>query len=126
MLDPFEAAPGLVAFLDPTVLGRSGAGVVGPVLGRVRTPHHFICTEVRGTESDWMPTSSKPASGRVLVGLKWGHPAWRNPDTYADILQIWTLQGWMVRDASRRDRSQRGNRNRASLEFLFSEAAAAA
>jgi hypothetical protein len=126
MLDPFEASPGLVAFLDPVVLAESGARVVGPVLGRVRSPHHFICTEVRGTESDWLPTSSKPASGRVLVGRKWGHPAWCNTDTYADILQVWTLEGWMLRPASRLDLSQRGSRNRASLQFLFSEAAAAA
>lgn len=125
MLDPFELRPGLVAFLDPDEFLRAGARCTSPG-GRAFTPHYFICVAVRGTESDWMATSSRPGPGRVLVDRKWGHPAWVHPDTYADIYQVWTVEAWVIRVASVADRSRRLQRNSASLDFLYDEACAAA
>ena len=106
VLDPFDIRPGLAAFLDPNELLRARATCTSPD-GRASTPHYFICVAVRGTESDWMATSSHPAPGRVLVQRKWGHPSWVQPDTYADVYQVWTTEAWVIRVASVADRSRR-------------------
>lgn len=125
MLDPFEIRPGLAAFLDPAELQRSGATCTCRK-GRATTPHYFICVAVRGTESDWVATSSQWAPGRVQVTRKWGHLLWVQPDTFADIYQVWTAPAWVVRVASVIDHSRRTQRNFASLDFLYDEECAAA
>jgi len=125
VLDPFEIRPGLAAFLDPDEFLRARATCTS-LGGRATTPHYFICVAVRGTESDWMATSSRPGPGRVLVRRKWGHPLWVEPDTYADIYQVWTTEAWVVRAASVIDRSRRTQRNSASLDFLYDQECAAA
>ena len=125
MLDPFEIRAGLAAFLDPDEFLRAKATCTSPG-GRATTPHYFICISVRGTESDWVATSSHPGPGRVRVRRKWGHPSWVEPGTYADIYQVWTTEAWVVRVASVVDRSRRTQRNFASLDFLHDDACAAA
>ena len=114
-----------MAFLDPDELLRAG-GTCTSSGGRAATPHYFLCVAVRGTESEWMATSSHPGPGRVQVTRKWGHPLWVEPETYADIYQVWTTEAWVVRVASVLDRSTRTQRNSASLDFLYDEACAAA
>jgi hypothetical protein len=73
-----------------------------------------------------MATSSHPDQGRVPIRRKWGHPSWVQPETFADIYQVWTAEAWVIRAASVVDRSARTQRNSASLDFLFDEECAAA
>ena len=125
MLDRDEVVPGLVLFLDPAILLGNHAMFSGPSFAATRQPHYFVCETVEGTRSVWVPTSSKPNWDRARVRRKAGRPEWVATQTYALEAQRWSVDLVGLRLAARLDRTRRGSRNYAVLDFLASGAVAA-
>ena len=64
-----EICPGLVAFLDPSILKQYR--VADPSLAD--QVHPFVCVEVHGTYSTWVMLTSKPGHGRPSLPSQFKH-----------------------------------------------------
>ena len=122
MISPIEIARGVVILFEPDELVAHGVAPDRPRDKAVVGPHYFLCIGRTGPWSIWVPCFSRWVPGRILVGRKWGHPAWAGPESYVDLEQPWTVPDVALGPASRADRSQRGNRNWASCDFLLGPA----
>lgn len=96
-------APGVVLFMDPVVLRRSGATCNAGGLG-LFSDHYFVCARHGRTETaTWLQLSSKGGAGRIWIdpALKCGHRAWRERPTYAVLTSRWTTSVEAALEASR-------------------------
>jgi hypothetical protein len=126
MLERYEVRDGLVLRMDPGRLLAAGIIPTGPTRFRADGPHYFVCVGVHRGMSDWIACSSKWSPDRLKVRRKWGDSDWVRSDTWADPYQVWTGAHNDLRYAALGiDRSTRGSRNFASLEFLDELAIAA-
>ena len=118
MLEYDEFRVGLALRLDPAFLLAAGCEHTGH---GVTTPHWFICTAISRASSEWSPTSSKAAMGRIPVLHKWGpSKTWVEGTTFVDPWQVWVVRWPAVaplRAAAWSDPSWRGNRNYASIDW---------
>jgi len=125
MLERDELVPGLVLFLDPLILLGNHATFNGPSFAATRGSHYFVCEDVSGNRSVWVPTSSKPGWDRARIRAKAGRPEWVGTPTYALEGHRWSVDMTGLRLAARADRTCRGTRNYALLDFLASDRVAA-
>jgi hypothetical protein len=125
MLDRDEVVAGLALLLDPSILLGNYATFDGPIFAATRLPHYFVCQDIGPAASVWMPTSSKPGWGRQPVRSKIGGPEWVRTPTYALEDQQWRVDFTGLRLASCSDRTRRGFRNFAVLDFVVLESMAA-
>jgi len=118
---PSRLFRGLVLHLDPDVLRLEGAQCEGH---GVRGDHYFLCVSAdpESDESSWIPLSSKPGVGRLLVPacVKAGHCSWVRRPTYAVSHQLWLASSAAVFEAARvgLDQSRGGARNRVTENGL--------
>ncbi|MGH3119111.1 MAG: hypothetical protein ACRDQ2_18740 [Gaiellales bacterium] len=120
-----EIVLGLVLHLDPDVLEAQGSTVTGPSATRVRGPHFFMCVGLGDTPSaggTWLPLFSEQGVGRVAVDktTAYGHPKWKDGDSYYHPAQVWTATHGAVATAAQAggDLSKPGSRNGMAADAL--------
>ena len=120
---PDEVTAGLVLNLDPDVLARYGWTVSCSDDRRVIGRHFFLCLDVRGEVSDWVPMFSRDGAGRRKVAQtgRTGHPKWIDGCCYYHTRQVWTAadrQAVIEAALAGRDLTNPDQRNRLALSGL--------
>jgi len=121
MLSPVEVDHGLVIRFDPAVLLAEGAAPTARSRAQaVSGVHYFICLGPAGKWPLWVPAFSRWLPGRVRVGYRAGSRDWVSQDAYVDLEQYWIVPQTALAPASAGvDYTRRGQRNLASLSFLY-------
>jgi len=115
-----EVRPGLALFLSPRYLRDvGGASTQGPHR-EVQGNHFFVCLEADTSHSLWVPASTKNGPGRALLSSreKTGAASWRQPISFCNVGEIWTLPNALASDWAFLDESRPHQRNRVTRSAL--------
>lgn len=110
-----DIAVGLSLHLDPQRLEQEGALCTDPPGVRVEGQHFFLCIEVSGNTSKWVPLFTAANAGRLPLPEtgRAGHSKWVRGTFHYHTAQVWSASAQAVANAAARahDKSRRGTRN---------------
>jgi hypothetical protein len=114
-----EITPGLVAFLDPSML------IVDPAVSHTQdsagmSSRPFVCVLVENGISEWSPTTTERRTERLEIEQAWrsgGHPQWLGEPQYLnDGANVWRGPHESFIEASWQELTFEASRARVSAE----------
>ena len=112
-ITPDEIRPGIALFLSPGYLREVGAASTEGRHREVQGDHFFVCLESDENHSLWIPASTKDGPGRTHLSPrdKAGAASWRQPSSFCNVGEIWTLPNAIASDWAFLDESSPHQRN---------------
>lgn len=118
-----EIVPGIVAFMDPSVLALYSANCLERCELWIEGIHPFVCIEEDDGESAWVVLSSKENFHRPLripPESKYGHAIWTGRDSYVfGRSHVWRGPNYAFQEASHAERSHGQRRNFVTDECII-------